>query len=172
LEWVCEDLVDLPSYMTKRMFGGLAIYVHHKMVLVLVESPGDREYRDQKFDFDLWNGLLIPTNREFHQSIQGHFPALKPHPILGKWLYLNLSIESFESDAIEIAKRIGLNDNRFGIIPGVRSKTKKAKRTKKSKNAAKTMKGKKTNKLKRIERTKKGLGRKKTRRIKSKSALQ
>ena len=38
LEHFCEPLVNDPSYFSKRMFGGLAIYYSDLMVLVLSEK--------------------------------------------------------------------------------------------------------------------------------------
>jgi len=69
LIWVFEDLEGDPSFATKRMFGGLAVYYRGKMVYVLTEDPGGREYRGMTFDFDVWNGLLIFTDREFHEFL-------------------------------------------------------------------------------------------------------
>ena len=86
LSWILEPLEDLDTYLTKRMFGGLAAYLDGKMIALLAESPGDREWKGQTFDFEIWDGLLIPTSREHHESLQKEFPYLLNHPVLGKWL--------------------------------------------------------------------------------------
>ena len=138
LHWVYEAFDDDPTFMTKRMFGGLAIYVHGKMVMVLVEDPGNREWKGETFDYDIWSGILFPTDREFHADILKDFPSLVSHPILGKWLYLPMSDESFEGLVDQIAERIAKKDSLFGIIPQARSKRKKKKKVvKKTKNKKK-----------------------------------
>ena len=128
--WVFEAFEEDPSFFTKRMFGGLAGYVHDRMVVMLAENPGEKEYRGKKFKFDIWNGFLYPTDREYHNSIQKEFPSLIPHPVLPKWLYLPMNDTNFESTANEISECIAKNDIRFGIYPKIKSKKKKKKKVK------------------------------------------
>ncbi|MBN20250.1 MAG: hypothetical protein CL678_03095 [Bdellovibrionaceae bacterium] len=111
------------------MFGGLAAYLNGKMVCVLMEDPGAYEYRGKKFDFEIWNGILIPMERENHASLIQDFPALVSHPVLGKWLYLPMRAPSFEADSLKLSELIFQNDQRIGILP----QTKKKKNTKKKK---------------------------------------
>lgn len=117
LIWAFEAFENMPSFFSKRMFGGLAAYLHDKMVLVLVENPGDKEYRNKKFDFDIWNGVLLPTEREFHQSLKQDYPNLIQHPVLGKWLYLPMDSEEFEESLLKISEFIASKDPRFGVFP-------------------------------------------------------
>lgn len=147
LQWLLEPLQEDPSFFTKAMFGGLAVYYHEKMVLVLMESPGDRKWKDQTFAFDLWDGLLFPTFREHHSSLKSEFPALVPHPVLGKWLYLPASIDSktdskidskkrtkdfdFETTAQELIRGIQQKDPRLGIVPGEKKNRKIRRKTSK-----------------------------------------
>jgi hypothetical protein len=44
-------------------------------------------------------------------------PALRPHPVLGKWLYLPASVESFEDDARAISAMALADDPRLGVEP-------------------------------------------------------
>lgn len=74
-----EPLALLPAFHTRRMFGGLAIYIENRMVLVLMESEDDLD----------WNGVLLPTSREHHAALKKKWPKLVPHKILPKWLYLS-----------------------------------------------------------------------------------
>ena len=115
LEWAFEPFQDDDSFFSKRMFGGLSAYVRGKIVMVLTESPGDRTWRGKKYPFDIWNGILFPVERENHQEIMKDFPTLISHPVLGKWLYLPMSAEDFESTTEQIAKQIARNDPRFGV---------------------------------------------------------
>lgn len=119
LTWTYELLEEYEDFYTKRMFGGLAIYVHGKMMMVLTESPGDREYRGQTYDFDIWHGLLLPTDYEYHDSLLQDFPFLTQHPVLKKWLFLKADIPSFEEKTYRCVDRIEKNDQRFGIFPKI-----------------------------------------------------
>ena len=120
LSWAFEPFEDEESFFTKRMFGGMAAYVHGKMVMVLMESPGDKEYRGKKFSFEIWNGILLPVERSVHQSLISEFSILAPHPVLGKWLYLLSSETSFEDVVQQISNYIANGDDRFGILPKVK----------------------------------------------------
>lgn len=132
LTYLYEPLESFDTFATKRMFGGMAIYVHGRMVLHIAEDEGSLTYRDQKFDFDIWNGLLVVTGREFHESLFADFPQLINHPVLPKWLYLPVSHTDFESVAEGVLEAIRLNDERIGIYP----KPKKQRKKKTSKKKA------------------------------------
>ncbi|MBA4372742.1 MAG: hypothetical protein C0402_07735 [Thermodesulfovibrio sp.] len=113
LRWILEPLLDQPDYLERPMFGCLAAYLHGRLVLVLASGE------------EPWNGILIPTEREFHPAIQGEFSAAAEHPVLKKWLYLSESLEDFESVAADIVEAVLRNDPRFGVEPGARSSRKK-----------------------------------------------
>ena len=130
LEWAFELFQDDPSFFSKRMFGGLSAYVHGRMVMVLCESPGDREWKDKKYSFDIWSGILVPTERDFHASLTKEFSSLVTHPVLPKWLYLPMTNSDFENVAESLARLIAKNDERFGVIPKLRKITKKKKHRK------------------------------------------
>jgi hypothetical protein len=105
LRWVIEPLMDEPSYLEKSMFGCLACYVHGRLALLLTSGE------------EPWNGLLIPTDYQFHDSIRRDYKDVVQHPVLKKWLYLPESTEDFESDAQEIVEAVRMNDPRFGVEP-------------------------------------------------------
>ncbi len=117
--WVAEPLQDDVSYMEKKMFGCLACYFRGRMVLVLADQPKRP-----------WRGVLLPTSREFQPSLIKDFPVLKPHPVLGKWLYLPDDLEEFEETASELVEAIQRGDERLGIEPKERKKTKPKKKAK------------------------------------------
>lgn len=110
LEWVIEPLTDEPGYFEKPMFGALACYLHGRLMLVLA-SRGEP-----------WRGLLLPTEKDMHPSLMQEFSPLNPHPVLGKWLYLPMSDEDFETVAVEIVELILSNDPRIGVEPRERSR--------------------------------------------------
>jgi hypothetical protein len=123
LKWI-EELLP-KDYLRKQMFGGLAYYVDQKIILAMFESTGDRSYKNKKFEFDLWNGCLFPTEREHHQEIQKEFPDLFPHPILSKWLYLPMDTENFDGKVEDILARIRRRSPLFGVLPKPKKKSKK-----------------------------------------------
>lgn len=106
------------------MFGGFAYYFQTKLILVLFESEGDRSYRGQSFDFDLWNGCMFPVERDFHEQAKRKYPYLFNHPVLAKWLYLPLQTEDFEDKAQKIIKRLVAPNSFWGVIPKEKSKKK------------------------------------------------
>jgi len=111
-EWIFEAFAGRPSFFTKRMFGGLAAYLHERQMLVLVEPTKTGRWK--------WHGVLVCTGHEEHASIRADFPALTPHAVLRKWLYIDSAHEAFEPTMEAVARRMARNDRRFGIVPVVR----------------------------------------------------
>jgi len=114
LIWIAEPLMEAPGYLERSMFGCLALYLHGRLVLVLADGE------------EPWNGLLVPTDHRFHESICREFPGTVQHPVLKKWLYLPLGCEDFESSAAEIAEAARIGDERFGVEPKERKTKKRA----------------------------------------------
>jgi hypothetical protein len=108
-EWILEPFAEHRTFFTKPMFGGLAVYLHERQMLVLVEPTKSGRWK--------WHGVLICTDRAHHASIRAQFPALMPHDVLGKWLFVDSTHDDFESTMEAVAKRIARNDGRFGIVP-------------------------------------------------------
>jgi hypothetical protein len=108
-EWILTAFVDHPTFFTKSMFGGLAAYLFERQMLLLVEPTKSGRWN--------WHGVLVCTGYQHHASIQAEFPALAPHEILRKWLFIDSTDADFESTMEAVAKRIARNDPRFGIVP-------------------------------------------------------
>jgi len=108
--WVVESLQDEPSYLDRAWFGCRAVYLHGLMVLVLCSGE------------EPWNGLLIPTDHQFHDDIMKDHRGVVQHPVLKKWLYLPGASEDFESIAMGIVEAIRMNDQRFGVEPKERKR--------------------------------------------------
>jgi hypothetical protein len=108
LQWLTEPLADDPTFQLKAWFGGRTVTLNgrHHLVLTTQGEP--------------WQGLLVCTSHEHHASLRAEFPALVPHPILGKWLYLSETVESFERDARRLVQCIRKQDPRLGIPPSPR----------------------------------------------------
>jgi hypothetical protein len=118
LDWIPELLPK--NYIRKPMFGGFAFYVDSKIVLVLFENEGDRTHRGKEYSYDLWNGCLFPTERQFHSEILKKFPQLISHPVLPKWLYLPSQTEDFESIVEDVLKFIRARSSLFGVVPALK----------------------------------------------------
>ncbi|MGA2877704.1 MAG: hypothetical protein ABSG13_02005 [Bryobacteraceae bacterium] len=117
-EWILEAFVEHPTFFTKSMFGGLAAYLFERQMLLLVEPTKSGRWN--------WHGVLVCTDYEYHASIQAEFPALMPHEVLRKWLFIPSAHEDFESTMQAVAKQVVNNDPRFGILPkGPKPRTRK-----------------------------------------------
>ncbi|MEQ1947728.1 MAG: hypothetical protein ABL995_11100 [Bryobacteraceae bacterium] len=117
-EWIYEPFAHHPSFFTKRMFGGLAVYLFGRMMMCLVEPT-----RSGRSD---WHGVMICTSHPHQPSLIAEFPILRPHHRLKKWLYVETRCQEFESTMTEIARAVARNDTRFGIAPAHHASAKKA----------------------------------------------
>jgi hypothetical protein len=108
-EWIFEAFVEHRTFFTKSMFGGLAAYLFERQMLLLVEPTKSGRWK--------WHGVLVCTGYEHHASLQAEFPALMPHDVLRKWLFIDSAHEDFESTMEAVAKQVARNDPRFGIRP-------------------------------------------------------
>jgi hypothetical protein len=127
LYWI-EEL--LPQYHSRRkMFGGFAYYADEKLILFLIESLGNRTYRGQEFDFEIWNGVMFPAEKEHHPEILQKYPFLRNHPILPKWLYIPVGVEDFESEVESVMRELRRKNPLFGSFPKPRSPKGKSKGT-------------------------------------------
>jgi len=108
-EWIFEAFLENGTFFTKRMFGGLAAYLFERQMLLLVEPTKSGRWH--------WHGVLVCTDYQHHASIQAEFPALMPHVVLRKWLFIDAAHEDFESVMTAVVKCVASNDRRFGILP-------------------------------------------------------
>lgn len=108
-EWVLQLFEQEPSFFTKRMFGGLAVYLFGRMMMVLVEPTKTGRWK--------WHGVLVCTEQAQHAGIIKEFPGLAPHDVLKKWLYIDSRYEEFEPTMERMAKTIARDDQRFGVQP-------------------------------------------------------
>jgi hypothetical protein len=109
-EWIFEPFADHRTFFTKRMFGGLAVYLFDRQMLVLVEPTKTGRWK--------WHGVLVCTDHEHHASIRAQFPALVAHRVLRKWLFIDSAHEDFESTMEGVAACVARDDRRFGVVPG------------------------------------------------------
>ena len=124
-EWAFDDFSHEMSFVSRNMFGCRAAYLDGKLVMVLAEDAKRKE----------WYGVLLPTEREFHASLQAQFAGLVEHRILPKWLFLSANREDFEDEVARFGRLIARRDPRFGVIPKPKQRKSKvrAKKVKKVK---------------------------------------
>ena len=108
-EWIFEVFEDHPSFFTKRMFGGLAVYLFGRQMMLLVEPTKTGRWK--------WHGVLICTEYAYQPAIIEEFPQLVPHSVLKKWLYIASLHEEFEPTIKHVAAAMARDDPRFGINP-------------------------------------------------------
>lgn len=104
--WLAEPLLEQDSVVEKRMFGCDAFYLFGRLQLVLCDGEAEP-----------WRGILLATDKAQHAALQIEFPLLKPHEVLGKWLYLAEDHDDFEMVAQRLVQRIASDDPRIGVEP-------------------------------------------------------
>ncbi|WP_404606959.1 hypothetical protein [Caballeronia udeis] len=114
LVWIFEAFERDSTYLTKRMFGSDAAYVDGLLCLVAAD-------RDPP-----WSGLLVCTSQERHTALIDEMPALQPHPVLGKWLYISQDDPAFETVAQRLATLVLARDPRVGVEPKPRKRARKS----------------------------------------------
>ncbi len=119
-EWICEAFAHHASFFTKRMFGGLAVYLFGRQMLVLVEPTKTGRWT--------WHGVLVCTDHAHHAAIIGEFPHFAPHDVLKKWLYIDSRDDEFELTMDGVARAMARDDPRFGIQPRPRRRKKTGRR--------------------------------------------
>lgn len=114
--WLWEPLAERSTFRLQPMFGSQAVYLDGKIIACFCTKA------------EPWRGVLFATSRENHASLRADFPELKPHKILGKWLYLAESSPAFESVAPRILHLALTGDSRLGVIPTPKKKRSPAER--------------------------------------------
>lgn len=110
LQWLVEPVASEPTFVLKSWFGGRSIMLHgcHQLFLTTQGEP--------------WQGVLVCTFHIHHASLRAEFPSLAPHPVLGKWLYLSETSETFEADARRLVLLAKARNPRLGIPPSPKKK--------------------------------------------------
>jgi hypothetical protein len=115
--WLWEPLESDPTFVLRPMFGTKAAYLGGRLMLCFCDRS------------EPWRGVLVCTERAHHASLRAEFPALDPHPILPKWLYLPESADRFEATATRLVALVRQRDPRLGIGPTPRKKNRRMTRS-------------------------------------------
>ncbi|WP_277182516.1 hypothetical protein [Caballeronia sp. BR00000012568055] len=113
LLWIFDAFEHDETYFRKRMFGCDAAYIDGLLCLIAAD-------RDAPF-----NGLLVCTSKERHDALMEEMPALKPHPVIGKWLYVPQADADFEDAAARLTALVLARDERIGVEPTPRKSRRK-----------------------------------------------
>jgi hypothetical protein len=109
-EFVLERLAGI-RYITRPMFGCLAVYIKEKIVLILRDKPTALSS----------NGVWLATTKEHHASLGGEFPNMRSIPALGSgltgWQMLPSDAPDFEEAALRACELILAGDPRIGKTP-------------------------------------------------------
>ncbi len=105
LVWVFDRFEFDPGYLRSRMFGCETAYMDGMLCLGVTDRG------------EPWNGLLICTSRERQASLIEEIPALRPHKVLGKWLYISQEDPAFEAVAELLVGLVLARDPRVGVEP-------------------------------------------------------
>ncbi len=117
LSFLLDELIELPSFVAKRMFGGVAVYLYGRISILIMENRKDKD----------WSGVLIPSRRERHVEIQQALPSAIPHPTLGSWLYLPVDSDGFEDEAQRFVRFLRVDNPLYGVEKVLKKKDKKNK---------------------------------------------
>jgi hypothetical protein len=109
-QWLWEPLESEPSFVLRTMFGCKAVYLDGKIMLGFTTRK------------EPWRGVLVATDQTRHAALRMEFPALAPHPILPKWLYLPEAADRFERTAAALVSLVRRRDPRIGNVPKPKKK--------------------------------------------------
>ena len=105
LRWIFDAFESDSGYVRSRMFGCETAYIDGHLCLAIADKA------------EPWNGLLVCTAHEHHAALMAELPALQPHEVLGKWLYVSQSNAAFEDVAEQITELVLARDARIGVAP-------------------------------------------------------
>jgi len=114
----------------RPMFGGYAIYVNEKIVLMLRK-------RDT-YPHD--NGVWVATSHTHHESLRKELPSMRTIRLFGQpesgWQNLPEEAPDFEETVMHACRLILKGDERIGKVPDRKKKTKAVKKSPVKKRAS------------------------------------
>ncbi|MBB3004180.1 MAG: hypothetical protein V4793_15215 [Paraburkholderia tropica] len=114
LVWIFDAFEREPNYVRKLMFGCDAAYLDGLLCLIAADRG------------EPWSGMLVCTSKDRHAALIDAIPALRPHPVLGKWLYISQADPAFETVVEELTALVLARDPRVGVEPKPRNRSRKS----------------------------------------------
>ncbi|CAG9220711.1 conserved hypothetical protein [Paraburkholderia tropica] len=114
LVWIFDAFEREPNYVRKLMFGCDAAYIDGLLCLIAADRG------------EPWSGMLVCTSKDRHAALIDAMPALRPHPVLGKWLYISQADPAFETVVEEMTALVLARDPRVGVEPKPRNRGRKS----------------------------------------------
>lgn len=114
LVWIFDAFEREPNYVRKLMFGCDAAYIDGLLCLIAADRG------------EPWSGMLVCTSKDRHAALIDAIPALRPHPVLGKWLYISQADPAFETVVEELTALVLARDPRVGVEPKPRKRSRKS----------------------------------------------
>ncbi|WP_321784507.1 hypothetical protein [Paraburkholderia sp. J94] len=114
LDWIFDAFEREPNYVHKLMFGCDAAYIDGLLCLIAADRG------------EPWSGMLVCTSKDRHSALIDTMPALRPHPVLGKWLYISQADPAFETVVEEMTALVLARDPRVGVEPKPRNRGRKS----------------------------------------------
>lgn len=114
LVWIFDAFEREPNYVRKLMFGCDAAYIDGLLCLIAADRG------------EPWSGMLVCTSKDRHAALIDAIPALRPHPVLGKWLYISQADPAFETVVEELTALVLARDERVGVEPKPRNRSRKS----------------------------------------------
>ncbi|MBN3809989.1 hypothetical protein [Paraburkholderia sp. Ac-20347] len=114
LVWIFDAFEREPNYVRKLMFGCDAAYIDGLLCLIAADRG------------EPWSGMLVCTSKDRHAALIDAIPALRPHPVLGKWLYISQADPAFETVVEELTALVLARDPRVGVEPKPRNRSRKS----------------------------------------------
>jgi hypothetical protein len=111
LDWIFDAFERDPTFISRRMFGCDAAYLDGLLCLIAADRGKP------------WNGLLVCTSHENHAALIDEIPALRTHPVIGKWLYVPQDDPAFEDTVEQITALVVARDSRIGVEPKPRNRS-------------------------------------------------
>jgi hypothetical protein len=112
--WLWVPLESDPGFVLGSMFGTKVAYLDGKLMLCFAAKD------------EPWRGILVCTERAHHPALRKEYPALAPHPVLGKWLYIPEAADVFEATAGRLVERALRRDLRIGVVAGGKGRKRKS----------------------------------------------
>jgi hypothetical protein len=114
LVWIFDAFEREPNYVRKLMFGCDAAYIDGLLCLIAADRG------------EPWSGVLVCASKDRHAALIDAIPALRPHPVLGKWLYISQADPAFETVVEELTALVLARDPRVGVEPKPRNRSRKS----------------------------------------------